>query len=103
MYHSMDDSGSVLSTRPDVFRNQMRSLFERGIVTATPQQLLAGQGFEAGQPALALTFDDGFANFYTQAFPALSDFRLKSTVFLVAGRGGALDGLGEAVRRARPA
>ncbi|MBI1354743.1 MAG: polysaccharide deacetylase family protein [Acidobacteria bacterium] len=88
MYHSLDDSGSVLSIEPSVFRSQMRSLFERGIPSVTPQQLLAGQGFEAGQPALSLTFDDGFANFYTQAFPALSDFRLKATVFLVAGYGG---------------
>lgn len=88
MYHSLDDSGSVLSISPTVFGRQVRSLFERGISNVTPQQLLRGEGFEAGQPAVSLTFDDGFANFYTHAFPALSDFRQKATVFLVAGRGG---------------
>ncbi len=88
MYHSLDESGSILSISPAVFSRQVRSLFERGISVVSPQQLVGGQGFEPGQPAVSLTFDDGFANFYTHALPALCDFRLKSTVFLVAGRGG---------------
>ena len=85
MYHSLDDSGSVISLRPEVFRQQMRSLFERGIPAVTPHRLLDGQGMEPGHPAVSLTFDDGFANFYTHAFPALSEFNLKATVFLVPG------------------
>ena len=85
MYHSLDESGSVVSLRPDTFRAQMRSLFERGIPAVTPQRLLDGKGMEPGHPAVALTFDDGFANFYTQAFPALSEYNLKATVFLVPG------------------
>jgi peptidoglycan/xylan/chitin deacetylase (PgdA/CDA1 family) len=32
-----------------------------------------------------LTFDDGFANFYTLAFPALAEFNSTATVFLVPG------------------
>jgi peptidoglycan/xylan/chitin deacetylase (PgdA/CDA1 family) len=85
MYHSLDESGSVLSLRPQVFRMQMRSLFERGIPAVSPQRLLSGEGIEPGHPAVALTFDDGFANFYTEAFPALSDYNMKATVFLVPG------------------
>ena len=85
MYHSLDDSGSVVSLEPQIFRNQMRSLFERGIPAVTPQRLLDGEGMEPGHPAVSLTFDDGFANFYTDAFPALSEFNLKATVFLVPG------------------
>ncbi len=85
MYHSLDESGSVVSLPPDTFRAQVRSLFERGIPAVTPQRLLDGQGMEPGHPAVALTFDDGFANFYTQAFPALSDYNMKATVFLVPG------------------
>jgi peptidoglycan/xylan/chitin deacetylase (PgdA/CDA1 family) len=63
----------------------MRSLFERGIPAVTPRQLLRGDALEPGHPAVALTFDDGFANFYTHAFPALADYNSRATVFLVAG------------------
>ena len=85
LYHSLDDSGSVISLRPEIFRLQMRSLFERGIPAVTPQRLLHGDGLEPGHPAVSLTFDDGFANFYTQAFPVLADYNSRATVFLTAG------------------
>ena len=85
MYHSLDHSGSVISLRPEVFRLQMRSLFERGIPAVTPQRLLSGDGLEPGHPAVSLTFDDGFANFYTHAFPVLADYNCRATVFLTAG------------------
>jgi peptidoglycan/xylan/chitin deacetylase (PgdA/CDA1 family) len=32
---------------------------------------------------VVLTFDDGFRNFYTEAFPVLSEFNFRATVFLV--------------------
>lgn len=32
---------------------------------------------------VTLTFDDGFQNFYTTAFPILSEYNFKATVFLV--------------------
>lgn len=84
-YHSLDDSNSVVSVTPETFRAQMRSLFERGILTASPADLLSNQGLEPDRPAAALTFDDGFDNFYTQAFPILSELNMKATVFLVPG------------------
>lgn len=35
------------------------------------------------EKTVVLTFDDGFRNFYTEAFPILSDCNFKATVFLV--------------------
>jgi peptidoglycan/xylan/chitin deacetylase (PgdA/CDA1 family) len=64
---------------------QVRSLFERGIPALTPQRLLRGDDVESGHPAVSLTFDDGFANFYTQAFPILAEYNCRATVFLVPG------------------
>lgn len=84
-YHSLDDSGAVISLAPAIFQRQMRSLFERGITVSSPEDLAAGHGLEGLNPALSLTFDDGFSNFYTKAFPALAEYRIPATVFLVAG------------------
>ena len=66
----------------------MRSLFERGIQTARPAGLLRDDGLDPRHPAAALTFDDGFDNFYTRAFPILSEYNMRATVFLVSGRCG---------------
>ena len=87
-YHSIDDSGSFVSVSAETFRSQMRSLFERGIQTTFPADLLSNQGLDPKHPAAALTFDDGFDNFYTEAFPILSEFNMRATVFLVPGRCG---------------
>jgi len=85
-YHSLDDSGSVVSTAPSIFRSQMRNLFERGIPSVSPAELLSCPKLDAAHPAVSLTFDDGFDNFYTEAFPLLAEYNMRSTVFLVADR-----------------
>lgn len=84
-YHSIDDSGAVVSLPPASFRAHLRNLFERGIDVVDPEELLRSDADDLERPALALTFDDGFANFYSDAFPALAEFHFRSTVFLAAG------------------
>jgi peptidoglycan/xylan/chitin deacetylase (PgdA/CDA1 family) len=81
-YHSLDDSGSVISTPVETFRTQMRSLVERGIPVSPLEEVAAGK------PAVALTFDDGYANFAESALPVLEKFSLPATVFVVSGRCG---------------
>lgn len=84
-YHSIDESGSVISTPAETFRRQVRSLYEsgfRGISLAS----LAGDlklGRKVGEKTVVLTFDDGFSNFHESAFPALSEYGFTATVFLV--------------------
>lgn len=77
-YHSLDDSGSVISVTPQLFRRQMAALNASGrkvvpleLITATPN-------------AAAITFDDGYANFFEHALPVLDDFNFPSTVFVVS-------------------
>lgn len=100
-YHSLDESGTAVSLPPAAFRTQLRNLFERGIDVVDPEDLLRSGDAEPQPPAVALTFDDGFANFYTEAFPALAEFHFRSTVFLAAGycgRRAAWNGQPEPVR-----
>ncbi len=84
-YHSIDDSGSVISTAPEVFRRQMNFLSETGFKVVSLNKLVNSLIDE--QPispkTVALTFDDGFQNFYTTAFPVLEQYGFNATVFLV--------------------
>ena len=78
-YHSLDASGSVISIRPEAFREQMESLAETGARVAPLHAVCETPG------AIALTFDDGFRNFFEHAFPVLQRFRFPATVFIVSG------------------
>lgn len=84
-YHSIDESGSVISTSPDVFRRQLKSLAESGYKTITLSDLSSAlkNGNDLPSKTVVLTFDDGFQNFYTDAFPVLSEHNFTATVFLV--------------------
>ncbi len=84
-YHSIDQSGSVISTAPEVFRRQMRSLSENGYQAVTLNEFISSLS-EDKTPFLktvVLTFDDGFQNFFSEAFPVLEKYGFRATVFLV--------------------
>jgi peptidoglycan/xylan/chitin deacetylase (PgdA/CDA1 family) len=78
-YHSLDLSGSVISVQPAVFRQQMEYLVESGAGIVPLEAARNTPG------SIAITFDDGFRNFYEHAFPVLREFRLPATVFVVSG------------------
>lgn len=84
-YHSIDESGSVISTAPDVFRQQMKRLSEIGYTVVSLSNLVKSltDRKKLSPKTVALTFDDGFQNFYTTAFPILEQYDFKATVFLV--------------------
>jgi len=86
-YHSLDGSGSVLSTVPSAFREQMSSLARRGFVGIGLGRLLEGWAGRATLPErpVVLTFDDGYRNFLEHAWPTLEELRFGATIFVVAG------------------
>jgi peptidoglycan/xylan/chitin deacetylase (PgdA/CDA1 family) len=77
-YHSLDDSGSVISTSPEVFRRQIESLAASGIPLVPIDRALTSPG------SIALTFDDGYRNLAEHAFPVLERFRVPATIFVVS-------------------
>ena len=83
-YHSIDDSGSIVSTTAETLRRHLASLVSQCIEVVVPNKIAE----ETASSAVALTFDDGFANFYTDAFPALAQSGLTATVLIVAGKCG---------------
>lgn len=77
-YHSLDESGSVISIRPQIFRSHMESLAESGIPIVPLDQVADRPG------TVAITFDDGFENLARHAFPVLGKLRIPATVFVVS-------------------
>jgi peptidoglycan/xylan/chitin deacetylase (PgdA/CDA1 family) len=83
-YHSLDDSGSVISVSPQVFAEQMRILHELGmevVPLSIIREVLGGAS--ASKPLVAITFDDGFRNVYERGFRILQRYGFPATIFLV--------------------
>jgi peptidoglycan/xylan/chitin deacetylase (PgdA/CDA1 family) len=80
-YHSIDDSSSVISIGPDAFRRQVEWLASGAVRVVTVDELMA---LPPGVDAVALTFDDAFANFAEIAAPLLSRHQLPATIFVVS-------------------
>lgn len=81
-YHSIDTSGSPISVSPAAFRRQIEHLVRTGVAFVTVDELLADR--VPGRSAVALTFDDGFANIAAEALPLLVDRGLPATIFVVS-------------------
>jgi peptidoglycan/xylan/chitin deacetylase (PgdA/CDA1 family) len=80
-YHSLDDSGSPISVAPRVFRDQVRWLATGPVRVLGLAELLRDDG---PGDAVAITFDDGFANLAAVGAPALQEHGLGATVFAVS-------------------
>ena len=83
-YHSIDGSGSIVSTTAETLKLHLASLVSQGIEVVAPDEIARANS----DSAVALTFDDGFANFYTEAFPLLARNGFTATVLIVAGKCG---------------
>lgn len=93
MYHSITDDPEPgvppyyqVNTTPAAFRRQVQCLADGGYQTVTLSQALTHLENTKSQPAgtrlAVITFDDGFRNFYTEAFPALRQQGFTATMFL---------------------
>ena len=87
-YHSLDESGSVISMRPALFREQMLALAERGYRAITVTELLDIWDGGGALPTrtVVLTFDDAVENLATHALPLLGDLGFRATIYVVSAR-----------------
>jgi peptidoglycan/xylan/chitin deacetylase (PgdA/CDA1 family) len=83
-YHSLDESRSVISTSPVTFKKQMEFLWKNRYQALSLSEVLSfiRQKKPFPEKALVITFDDGYENIYTHAFPVLKQYGLKGTIFL---------------------
>lgn len=79
MYHSIEnDEPTGMNTPPAVFEWQVAWLKKQGYYFCTVSELLT----TSQSKAIAITFDDGFANNYHQAFAVLQKYQAKATIYL---------------------
>lgn len=84
-YHSIDPSGSPVSIDEIVLRRHIAWL-RSGRVQVVPLERIADVAPE--RDAVAITFDDGFANFETVAWPLLRHQDFPVTLFVASERVG---------------
>lgn len=86
MYHHVSPHpGDMVTVTPETFEGQMRHLAENGYSALSLDELLSAIRREWTPPrkAVAITFDDGWLDNRTHAFPVLRKYRLRAAVFVV--------------------
>ena len=91
MYHEIaprSETSSRLAVSPDAFAAQLAYLHDEGFHTVTAAELskvVAGGDGKLPDRAVALTFDDGFADFHSRAMPLLDRYGFTATLFVTTG------------------
>lgn len=88
MYHSIIyQANNDARVAKEVFAQQMQWLFDNGYKTLTLEQLYehlqTGLGFP--EKCVVITFDDGYDDNYTNAFPVLKQYGFCATIFMISG------------------
>ena len=84
IYHSISE-GQNLNVPPADFEAQMKWLADNGFKPITMHQLQQywkGKVEVPGQPVV-ITFDDGYLDNYTVAFPILQKYKFPATIYIV--------------------
>jgi peptidoglycan/xylan/chitin deacetylase (PgdA/CDA1 family) len=89
MYHSIADEDESVAhpyyrtaTAPAVFAAQMESLHRDGFAVTGLAEAIRRCYEPDTAKTVVITFDDGFRNFYTNAFPVLDRYGFTATMFL---------------------
>jgi len=89
LYHHVSDQEtdmSELTVSTAEFSRQLRLLRIHGYQTITLEQLgsfMRGERIALPDKPILISFDDGYADNYTQAFPILKEIGFRATIFMV--------------------
>lgn len=87
IYHKVNDHpANLLSVSTGLFRKQMEYLTKHYNVIPVSEiasKVAEGSNFEPR--TIAITFDDGYLDNYTNAYPILAELNMPATIFIPAG------------------
>ena len=93
MYHHIDQNGAVssLSVSPENFKRQMQFLSRHNysVISLDEFAQLKRRGGQFVRNAVVITFDDGYEDNYTFAYPILKKYNLPAAIFVI------VDSIGE--------
>ncbi len=87
-HHVHDGPDDFFRTRPDTFRRQLETLLAEGYRPLTPQQLAQLAGSQPLERHALVTFDDGYVDFASHAWPILLELGVPAAVFVISGHVG---------------
>ena len=86
-YHQINNRDeNALTVHTDQFEAQMKYLVDNGYHTITPEDMIEAWENGKGLPdkPVIITFDDGYADNYRNAYPILKKYNLQGTIFLIS-------------------
>ncbi|MFD7546160.1 polysaccharide deacetylase family protein [Streptomyces sp. NPDC059816] len=89
MYHSVTRVGDDpyrITVTPERLDDQLARLRRRGLRGVSVRELMAARAAGRARRLVALTFDDGYADFLDHALPVLRRRGCGATLFVLAGR-----------------
>lgn len=98
-YHSIGSSESDTTISPEQFENQLTRLQRSGAQFVSLEKIVEWIQHGAVLPrrVVAVTFDDGYADFETAALPILKKYDAPATVFVVGNEAAARGYLGTSI------
>lgn len=90
-YHSISDDVAVTTVALETFEMHLAALKKAGYTFVSLSSVIAWydgekEGASLPQKAIALTFDDGYADFKTTALPILEAYNAPATLFVAGDR-----------------
>ncbi len=94
MYHHVQTQESAkeknqigLTVNTEIFRVQMQYLKDRNYTVVAMADILNffEQGINPPSKPVLITFDDGYSDFYSDAYPILREFNYPATIFTTTG------------------
>ena len=86
-YHRIGSGGVPLYSAlpPEIFEAQVRFLREHYRIVSLDELFVGIQNPVSLEQAVTITFDDGYRDLYTQAFPILQKYKIRATIYLTVG------------------
>ena len=97
MYHQVEpiDHHEANWVTPEIFEQHMSFLYKHkyNVITLNELVTLIQKGDKLARNTVVITFDDGYKNNYTYAFPVLKKYEFPATIFMPAEKVGQADRL----------